>query len=356
MRSLIGGLKDYRRNLFINFALTVVLGWLITYCVSEACSAGIYFTKHAQMTSLYQENIVRWYVSNGKHPSSETEQTVFQMVSSGKAAMITVSPDDDFILYAVGDVSHLSGIHQLPDSDTMHFLVGKRSGYQPGDTFLDGDFAKTQLEAERYFDKDEWILGPYGDETVSLDRYSVIFMTAEQYRETHYTTDLSHILYLIDCSEDEILSLMSAGIKDGMNPAVSSLNDTSYSSESPFIGKLFVIRALTQSGMLILIIFIVVSMLLLNMEYSMKEYCIHLIYGALPIHIFIRTFVYGILLTIPGILYTWIKEREMQDINAYIRFLPVGMLAATILCAFISAFVTYRFCRYDYASFLHSNE
>ncbi len=365
MRHIVNGIKDLKRHLLLIIIFVVLYKMICVSFVNRLYSYSDSGRPYERVMNLQNDTLFSLQTfSQGEKKVTDVNAMVTDLIHNDKAVIITSYTDpqmNSYIVYVVGEPYELLSVSSDPEARTPYAYAGAKTSLHEGDFILSGDINTLRIPVTKRMPKGAWCFNGNGIETETLDQYTVIFLSLEDYLMNYWHNELTQWIYLRNCTFEEIRSLLEICTEGNLKTNgdfMRSMAEKRFPTSS--LGSNRILFSLFTAGgiFLILTLFIILYMVA---ESNTKAYLVHLIYGGRPIHIFIRALTSSlVLITLPM---CWaVSEYYINDFSELLQWDMLGgwyvktYLVSAAVCLIISLYTVFRFVRNDYASFIHVKE
>ena len=365
MRHIVNGIKDLKRHLLLIIIFMILYKMICGSFVNRLYSYSNSSEPYERVMNLPDNNLFSLQTySEGEKKISDVNAMVTDLIRNDKAVIITSYADplaNSYTVYIVGDPHELISVPADPQVQTPYVYAGSKTSLHEGDVIKSGDINTLRIPVTKRLPKGAWCFDGNGINTISLDQYTVVFLSLEDYLMNYWHYELTQRIYLRGCTFEEIRSLLDTCTESNLNTNgdfMRSLAEKRFPSSN--LGNTRLMFSLFAAGgiFLILTLFIILYMVA---ESNTKAYLVHLIYGGRPIHIFIRALTSSlVLITLPM---CWaVSEYYINDFSELLQWDMLGgwyvktYLVSAAVCLIISLYTVFRFVHNDYASFIHVKE
>ena len=365
MRQILSGIKDLRRHLLLIIIFIALYKMICGSFVNRMYGYSNSSRPYERVMNLQNDTLFSLQTySTGERKVTDVNAMAADLIHNDKAVIMcemTDPTEGNYFLYIIGEPHELLPVPADPETKTPYAYAGSKTSLHEGDSIKSGDINTLRIPVTKRLPKGAWCFNGNGIETVTLDQYTVIFLSLEDYLTNYWHNELTQWIYLRNCSMEEISSLLKTCTEGNLTVNgnfMRSLAEKRFPKSE--YGSTRIMFSLFAAGsiFLVLTLFIILYMIA---ESNIKAYLVHLIYGGRPIHIFIRSLTSCLVLITLPMCWTVI-EYFIHDFSDLLEWNMLGgwyvktYLVSAAVCLIISLYTVFRFVRNDYASFIHVKE
>ena len=337
MIHVILGLKQLKKHL-VTYLLVMIVVWGVTsFAIPQYYAYSDRYTTSNRIKDLDGENIYYVQSSNfGAKRYQELNQLMSEWINQGKAVVVLHDGLEENPYLVVGDYSRLLTFTLPEQSERIYCFSGKHSKYQLGDVVTYGDRNTHTVEVSGYFQDGDWIFEGSGIFSSDLDEHTVIFMDMEEYEIAFFYYDLTGRIFLVDCSDEDIVQMVRLAEKGNVVINISDLESLAQKMYPDRNRRYSYYLTVVFLGAAVLYVITMFYLLKVMSDENRMRNGIHITYGARPIHIFIQLFVSSFTVTVLPLLpdYLFWAKAPFELINqtyVLIILLSVGFCLITAL-------------------------
>ena len=365
MRHIFYGIQDLKRHILLHIIFMILVMDISGSFVSRLAAFSNSYIPYSRVMSLKDDSLFFLATRAGeKNIPEKVNAMAADLIRNDKAVIMysyTGPEVNSYFVYIIGNPHELLSVPFDPQLKTPYAYAGSKTSLHEGDFISSGDNTAIQIPVTKRMPKGAWCFNGNGIETVTLDQYTVIFLSLEDYLMNYWHNELTQQIYLRGCEFEKIRTLIltcQEGGYDTRGDSLRALADNRFPESDRRSMALISLLFVTSGSFLVLILAAVMFMIT---ETNLKAYLVHLIYGGRPIHIFIRSLTSSlILVTLPMCVY---PMRFMMNGNGFLLewdmlggwYMKTYLVSAAV-CLIISLYTVFRFVRNDYASFIHVKE